>query len=102
MAALGAITLGFASLRAASATATATTVSVFVPRFLCRVLLSLLIFFPLSPQIKSPSGDPIFESFGVSSFVKLGDGVLWVWVWLHCNTEIKDSATTDYYLRVGA
>jgi hypothetical protein len=74
---LGATTLGIAALRAA-ATSTSTTTSVFVLPFLFRILLSLLIFFPLSPQIKSPSGDPIFWDLGVLSFVKLGDGVLWV------------------------
>ena len=74
-AALGSSILGFAALRAA-ATLTAPPMLAFVSRFPFRILLSLLISFPLSPQIKSPSGDPIFESSGVLSFVKLGDGVL--------------------------
>ena len=60
---LGAATLRIAALLTASTSTTATALSVFVPRFLFRILLSLLIFFPLSPQIKSPLGDPIFESF---------------------------------------
>jgi hypothetical protein len=60
VAVLGTSTLGLAALRTASAAASTTTMSVFVPCFLFRILLSLLIFFPLSPQIKSPSGDPIF------------------------------------------
>jgi hypothetical protein len=64
VAALGATSLGIAALLAATTpTASASPMSVFVPCFLFRILLSLLIFFPLSPQIKSPLGDPIFESF---------------------------------------
>ena len=76
MAGLGATTLGIAALLAATTTTSTTaTLSVFVPCFLFRILLSLLIFLPLYPQTKSPSGDPIFENFGVLSFVKLGGGV---------------------------
>jgi hypothetical protein len=95
-AALGLALLGIAALRPEAKAATV-AMSVFVLRFLPKILISLLILFPLSPQTKSPSGDPIFESFGMLSFAKLGNGVLQVWAWFHCDTEIKDSATTDYY-----
>jgi hypothetical protein len=88
VAVLGSITLGIAALRTATTSTSTTAVSVFVPGFLCRVLLSPLIFFPLSPQIKSPSGDPIFGNFGVLSFVKLGGGVWQAGLRPHHNTEI--------------
>ena len=95
-AALGLALLGIAALRPAAKAATV-AMSVFVLRFLPKILISLLILFPLSPQTKSPSGDPIFESFGMLSFAKLGNGVLQVWAWFHCDTEIKDIATTEYH-----